>query len=98
MENLVVNKTAEAREDIISIWDYIYDKEDGETADDVVNFLIEKMAYLSDFPFLGVERDNIQKGLRFLTARNYSIFYKVKGNEVDIIRVLYGSRETRSIF
>ena len=50
---------------------------------------------LADFPEIGAPLSsiiNLQVPYRFLVCGNYTAFYKVEGDEVHIIRVLYGRR------
>jgi len=59
---------------------------------------------ISQFPFIGQERrfTNIQfQSLRMWHVKNfenYLIFYLVAEGKVEIIRVLYSSRDVREIF
>ena len=55
---------------------------------------------LADFPEIGAPLSSIislEVPYRFLVRGNYTAFYKVEGDEVHIIRVLYGRRNFMQI-
>ena len=83
-----------AQQDLIDIFDYI--REDNPSAAkkfiDKINKSISK---LETFPQLGVvpKDDRLELlGYRMLVIDNYLVFYVVKGNIVEIRRVIHGSR------
>jgi plasmid stabilization system protein ParE len=52
---------------------------------------------LREYPELGASRDQVARGLRALTYRDYVIYY-MAGEELVIVRVLHGARDARAIF
>ena len=61
---------------------------------------MKRIRQLADFPEIGAPLSSIislEVPYRFLVCGNYTAFYKVDGNEVHIIRVLYGRRNFMQI-
>lgn len=44
-------------------------------------------------PELGLERDELQHGMRSSTIRKYVIFYRVRGSTVEVMRILGANRD-----
>jgi addiction module RelE/StbE family toxin len=66
----------------------------------VVEMLLDAMENLAHLPRRGSRpRDERLRalGFRFLTVRSWLVFYKVRGKEVRIYRVLHGRREYRGL-
>ncbi len=55
--------------------------------------ILDAVDRLEDFAELGAPLSSITKagaGYRFLVSGNYMVFYRVRGNDVFIDRILYG--------
>ncbi len=50
------------------------------------------------FPNSGTSYAYIQLGLRGLSLKNYIIFYRIFGEDIEILRVVSGRRNLSSIF
>jgi toxin ParE1/3/4 len=50
------------------------------------------------FPQSGKSYADIRKDLRGLSLKNYIIFYRVLGEDIEILRVISGRRNFSSIF
>ena len=62
--------------------------------------IMKRIRQLADFPEIGEPLSSIislEVPYRFLVCGNYTAFYKVEGDEVHIIRVLYGRRNFMQI-
>jgi toxin ParE1/3/4 len=64
----------------------------------LVNALIDQCYGLTDHP----ERCPLvpryeAHGIRRLVARQYLIFYRVRGEEIQVVRVLYGGRDWQAL-
>ena len=62
--------------------------------------IMSRVRMLADFPEIGAPLSSIihlEVPYRFLVCGNYTAFYKVEGDEVHIIRVLYGRRNFMQI-
>ena len=81
-----------ANEDLLETWEYIAEH-DEVAADRYIDFLRKRALELLDFPELGRLRNEICPDLRILLARNHLLFYRIQSNEIQILRILHGSRD-----
>ena len=90
-------RTAEAENDLLSIWQYI--AEDNAQAENRLLLSIdEKCELLADNPKLGAARPDIAPDLRYFSVGSYLILYREISNSVEIVRVLHGARNLGVIF
>jgi len=87
----------QAIEDLMEIWLYIA-SDSIRGADKFIDFLYEKCTNLCSTPEIGRKRDELLPGLRCLPAKRYLIFYRIKHDSIEIIRILSGYRDIESIF
>jgi toxin ParE1/3/4 len=84
--------------DLAEIWEYI--RGDNELAAD--RFIDEIEAHcdlLRDSPELGRDRSHdLQVGIRSFPFRNYSVFYRVESEVIEIVRILHGARDVPAEF
>lgn len=88
-----------AVDDLISIFDWIADGSPSIAAD-FIDKLDQHIGNLGTHPFLGrIPRDDKLKssGYRVLVIESYLVFYIVRGNTVEIHRVVHGSRNLDDI-
>ncbi|MHC4052058.1 type II toxin-antitoxin system RelE/ParE family toxin [Bradyrhizobium sp. 25ACV] len=88
----------EALADIDQLWDYYAEAAGGQTADRVLRQIGKAVALVEDFPFAGRARDEIRSGLRSLTVAPQIVFYRLKDDRAEIVRVLDGRRDIEAIF
>ena len=65
-----------------------------------VTKIAKRIRNLEQFPELGTQLSSVidmVTDYRFLVCANYLAFYRIDGNDVKIIRVLYGRRDYASI-
>lgn len=90
-----------AVDDLLKTKKYITEELGSEqSAINTVAKITEKIGQLSEISFSGPSLSsiiNIETSYRFLVCGNYTAFYRVEGNEVRIIRVLYGRRNFMQI-
>ena len=93
--------TPDALEDMKEIKAYITDELCSEqSAINTVEKIMKRIRQLGSFPESGAPLSsiiNLEVPYRFLVCGNYTTFYKVEGDEVHIIRVLYGRRNFMQI-
>jgi toxin ParE1/3/4 len=87
----------QAKEDMMEIWLYIA-SDSIRGADNFIDFLYEKCTNLCSMPEIGKKRDELLSGLRCLPANRYLIFYRIRHDSIEIIRILSGYRDIESIF
>ena len=92
-----IRYTPEAESDLTGIKKYISEQLMNPTAAlSTVTKIIKRIRILEQFPELGTKLSSIidiNTDYRFLVCANYLAFYRIDGNDVFIIRVLYGRRD-----
>ncbi len=92
-----------ARDDLDAIHSYI-SADNSQVADRVIDSAFETFALLTRNPELGRGRNFQKPSLRALrsfgisTYPNYVIFYRLKEDVVEIVRVLHGARDFDELF
>ena len=86
-----------ALSDLEEIWFY-YSEVNENTAEKVLKQIAEKFQQLLEFPKIGKERNELLIGLRSFPTGKYTIFYQETGSGIEIVRVIYSSRDIGQIF
>lgn len=89
--------TDQARDDLLSIWDYIA-RDNIPAADRTVDRLTERIEMLGRQPLIGEPRDEVRPGLRSFPVGNYVIYHRATDSGVVILRVLHGARDVNRLF
>ena len=89
--------SAESEKDLNDIFDYIA-VHSISSAEKQVREIYRKFALLCEQPEIGRKRDDLLPKLRSFNVDNYLIFYREKGETLEIARVLHGSRDFAAIF
>ena len=87
----------EARTDLSEIWDYYAKRADRHRADNIVRKISDALRVIEDHPFAGRARDEVRPALRSITARPYVIFYRMRDDVAEIVRILHGRRDLDDI-
>lgn len=84
-----------AEEDLASIYDWIVEATlHNDTAEVFIKRIIDRCEQLSDFPEMGVARDDLSSGIRMLVFEHRAtIFYRIKDSELLIVNVFYRGRD-----
>lgn len=82
----------EAQRDLEEIWEYIA-SDNPVAADGLLDDIADSCELIGEQPLLGVEREDVAPGLRFLPVGNYLIFYIPLTTGVEIVRVIHGARD-----
>jgi toxin ParE1/3/4 len=93
----VIQRTAQAEEDLIEIWIYIA-QDNPEAADRVLDDIEQRFHVLADNPLMGRLRPDIAPELRYFTAGKYLILYRTMQDGVQIVRVIHGARDLSHLF
>ncbi len=88
----------EALDDIDQLWDYYTEVAGGGTADRILRQIGQAVAVIEDFPHAGRARDEIRSGLRSLAVAPQVVFYRLKDDRAEIVRVLDGRQDIEAIF
>lgn len=91
-----VVRSPAADEDLIGIWGHIA-RESRHAADRVYDRIVERIFDLAEFPDLGPIRPEIAADVRSLTVMSYILLYRVESDRVEIVRVVHGARDLKSL-
>jgi toxin ParE1/3/4 len=89
--------TTEAFQDLNDIWDYI-GQNNPLAADAFIAQLLRTCLLIAQSPRLGRQREELGKGLRSLPVDRYLIFYRLRADAVEIVRVIFGGRDLHAVF
>jgi toxin ParE1/3/4 len=96
---MVFHVSIQAKADLDSIWDYLY-RESGSdaNADRQVDLIAEAFFLLAEHPFAGRARENdLGPSRRSFPVERYIIVYRVRGQDVAILRVAHGSQDLKAL-
>ena len=85
---------AEAEEDLFDIYVYVVENGGVERADAYDPRLRATCLKLADFPNRGTPRGTLEPNLRSIPFEGRAtVYYRVVGNAVEVIRILYRGRD-----
>lgn len=93
----VVLRTPRARQDLVDIWSYVA-SDSAAAADRLLDEINEKCELIAEFPGMGRRRDELGASLRSFPVGSHVIFYRVREDGIEVIRVLHGARDIPSVF
>ena len=93
----LVQRTAQADEDLIDLWVYIA-QDNPAAADHLLDEFEKKFALLAGLPRLGAARSDIAPGLRHFPMGNYLILYREIDPGIEVVRVVHGARRLSHLF
>jgi toxin ParE1/3/4 len=93
----IVQRTAQADEDLIDIWVYIA-QDNPERRRSLLDEFEKKFALLAGQPRLGAARSDIAPGLRHFPVGNYLILYREIDDGIEVVRVVHGARRLSHLF
>jgi len=91
-----VRRSPQAEADLEGIFDDL-DRGNPAAASRYAAEFRQKSRALAQFPELGRNRPEIAPDLRSTLVDPYVIFYRVQGDVVQILRILHGRRDLRSL-
>ena len=84
---LEIEISAEAENDLLTIWLYIADDQ-LVNADRFLDKLMLSIEKLRQFPLMGVQRGELAAGLRSFSVGRYVLYYLVSEKVLTVVRVL----------
>ena len=93
---LAIRRTARARVDIRDIWHYIAER-NLPAADRVLDAIERIFHLLASHPMMGRERPELSPGIRSFVVMSWVVFYRVREDAIEVIRVLHGARDLDAI-
>ena len=91
--SLELRLSARARQDMRAILQYTLRRWGLEQHDDYAGRLDRAMQDLTEFPESGRQRDDLGRGLRSRAVGEHVIVYRVRVDEVFIVRIVHGRRD-----
>ena len=96
MKKYNIEYSKESKQDLIGIKQYIkYNLQESETANKLISKIRKEINALKDNSeiYAIIDDDIIKKlEIRKLIVDNYIVFYRIKDNNIQIVRVMYGRR------
>ncbi len=90
--------TPAAMHDLADIFEYIA-RDNEPAALKTLERLFHNAELLAESPELGRRRDeDLRDGVRSFPVGNYTLFYRISGGGIEILRVLQGSRDLPPLF
>ena len=93
-----IRLAATAQADLIEIWLNLTEYRGNDASDKIIDNLAATYETLAQFPEMGRRRDELFPGYRSFTVSPYLIFYQLRPDEIEIIRVLHGARNLPDFF
>src|ERR1700674_5084898 len=88
--------TDQAQTDLDEAWDYLSQR-NIQTADRILDRILTQARLHAKFPLMGRPRDDLVSGLRSFSIPPYVVFYRPAHGTIEVLRVLYGSRDVDAI-
>jgi toxin ParE1/3/4 len=82
--------------DLEEIWVYVARDRGVDSANRVIDDIMDRVVLLASRPKAGRRRHEIAAGLRSFPVRNHIIYYRPEQGHILIARVLHGSRDQAS--
>ena len=89
-------KAPKAESDLIDIWLYVAEDQP-VNADRLLDQLNEAALLIAETPGMGVDRPILSKDLKSFPVGNYILYYRVKTDVLELVRVLSSSRDIDNI-
>jgi toxin ParE1/3/4 len=90
--------SAEAEDDLFSIWRYAADEWSPAVADEHLRHIERVCELLCTHPDMGRVRDELHAGARSIPAKPHVLFYRVANDAVQIMRVLHERKDVDIVF
>ena len=92
-----VKLSPQAAEDLLEVKDYIENElQNPIAAQNTILKIVETYEDLAKFPEAGISVEryvDFPTDYKFVLANNYSIFYRIDGEFVRVVRILYSRRD-----
>ena len=95
MPELIISPEAET--DLLDIWLYIAE-DSPVNADRFLDKLHNKALKLCEFSEIGIDRPELANGLKCFPVDRYLLYYRAIATDIELVRVLHGSRDSRVLF
>lgn len=89
--------TSTAESDYLDIWLYIA-QDSVANADRFFDLLQSKHAVIQSQPRIGTPRPDFGAEVRSYPVAHYTLFYRLQGEQIELLRVLHGARDLPRLF
>ncbi|WP_320818677.1 type II toxin-antitoxin system RelE/ParE family toxin [Thalassolituus sp.] len=89
-------KAPKAEADLIDIWLYVAEDQP-INADRLLDRLNDAALLVAETPLMGVDRPDLSKDIKSFPVENYILFYRIKPEVLELVRVLSASRDIGSV-
>ena len=93
---LTLIKSLPSEEDLIDIWLYIAEDQP-INADRLLDRFNDMLVKLTEMPRMGIDRSELIQGLKSYPVGKYILYYRINGNDLELVRVLSSSRDIDNI-
>jgi toxin ParE1/3/4 len=94
-----VSYSSDAQLDLLGIWNFIYgESRRVDIADNFLDKIFEKAQLYASQPLLGQSRPDLDVDVRCFPVGNYVVFYIPRGDGIQIVQVIHGSRNIKTHF
>lgn len=83
-----------AKNDLEDIYQYGLRQWGQAQSDNYLSVIKNQLWLLTEQPFIGVERAEISSDIRSLAIQSHRLFYRLKANQIEIIRILHGRQDS----
>jgi toxin ParE1/3/4 len=90
--------TKKAERELDRIFVYWAQRAGVDLADKVIDSIEERFALLGDFPYIGLNSDELAPGVFRFPAGDYLIYYRKERCVIKILHIFHGAREQARAF
>jgi toxin ParE1/3/4 len=90
--------TRQAEQDLDEIYVYWARRVSPETADRLIDSIVDRFWLLGDYPDAGRPSEDIAAGVKCFPAGKYLIYYRPTRRGTDILHVFHGARDQGRAF
>ncbi|MBU0728843.1 MAG: type II toxin-antitoxin system RelE/ParE family toxin [Proteobacteria bacterium] len=92
MKELTLFISDQAIEDLMELWLYVAN-DSPQSADKFIDHIQQQCLLICSTPKIGRERGELLPGLRSLPVKRYIVYYRIKNEVIEIVRVMSGYRD-----
>lgn len=90
--------TKQAEQDLDEIYAYWARRASPETADRLIDKIVDRFWLLGEYPDAGRPSEDIAAGVKCFPAGKYLIYYRALRRRTDILHIFHGGRDQRRAF
>lgn len=90
-----VRLSAKADDDLVEIYTYTFQQFGVAQADAYFTDLEDCLGRIADHPAMGQDVSHIRSGYRRVIHASHAIYYRLKGVDIYVVRILHAARDAR---